>query len=323
MLEVSVIVVFIEGLNRFFVPVRELANRFTVFQSALVSVERIAEFSQISVEPKRLKPFKPAVFNESIEFKDVSFSYEGEDEKRVLSEVNFKVNKGEHIAFVGRTGAGKSTVGKLLSRFYDIDHGKLLFDGVNALQMDVFELRSLFNVVPQEVFLFSGTIRENLSYGRDNVKDEEIYDALKRCQASEVVARQGGLDGMVGMGAHQFSLGEKQLLALARAIIAKPQIVILDEATASVDPLTEHRLQVATAEVLKDRTAFIIAHRLSTIESCDRILVFQNGQIIEDGAHNDLIAQDGYYAKLVELQKKEEELKAKVIGASGVGALPT
>lgn len=319
-LEVGVLVVFIEALNRFFVPVRELANRFAIFQSALVSIERIKEFSSIPVEPKRLLPFMPSSFKRSIAFENVSFSY-GEG-KKVLKDVDFRVQKGEHIALVGRTGAGKSTVAKLLPRFYEVVNGKICFDDVDSLQMDVFELRSLFNVVPQEVFLFSGTLRDNLAYGRDGVGDEEIVEALKRCQAFDLATRHGGLDGIVKSGAHQFSLGEKQLLALARALIAKPEILILDEATASVDPLTERKLQVATAEVLKQRTAFIIAHRLSTIESCDRILVFQQGQIVESGTHQELLAQDGYYARLAELQQKEEALKVKVFTAPAIDASP-
>jgi ATP-binding cassette subfamily B protein len=308
LIQVGVLVVFVEALNRFFVPVRELANRFAIFQSALVSLERIAEFSAIDVEPRRDQPFMPALFNNSLAFENVSFAYsEGPD---ILSEVSFEVKKGEHVALVGRTGAGKSTVSKLLPRFYDVLRGKVTFDGANALQMDVYELRRIFNIVPQEVFLFSGTVRDNLSYGREDATDAEIEQALKRCQALDLITRKGGLDAMVGSGAHQFSLGERQLLALARCLIANPEIIILDEATASIDPLTERRLKVATVEALKGRTAFIIAHRLSTIEWCDRILVFQKGRVVESGTHQELMTHGGYYARLVELQEKEDELKA-------------
>jgi len=316
LIQVSVIVVFIEALNRFFVPVRELANRFAIFQSALVSLERIAEFSAIDVEPRRDQPFAAVTFEKSLGFDQVSFGYA--DGKDIISDVSFEVKKGEHVALVGRTGAGKSTVAKLLPRFYDVTRGAVRFDGVNALHMDVFELRQLFNVVPQEVFLFSGTVRENLAYGRESVSDEEITQSLERCQALDLVVRKGGLDAHVSSGAHQFSLGERQLLALSRCLIAKPEIIIMDEATASVDPLTERKLKVATKEALKGRTALIIAHRLSTIEWCDRIMVFQKGRIVESGTHQELIKLDGYYARLVELQQKEEELKAFAQPASSV-----
>lgn len=311
LIEVGILVVFVEALNRFFVPVRELANRFAIFQSALVSLERIAEFSAIDVEPRRDEPFAPAIFEKTIAFNDVTFGYS--DEQNILHNLSFEVKKGEHIAVVGRTGAGKSTIAKLLPRFYDVTQGNIAFDGVDALHMDVFELRKLFNIVPQEVFMFSGTLRDNLAYGRDEVSDAEIIEALKRCQAHDLVMRKGGLSANVSSGSHQFSLGERQLLALARCLIAKPEVIILDEATASVDPLTERHLQVATREALKNRTAFIIAHRLSTIEWCDRILVFQKGRIVESGTHSELMALNGYFAKLVELQEKEEALKAAVI----------
>jgi ABC-type multidrug transport system fused ATPase/permease subunit len=317
LIQVSVIVVFIEALNRFFVPVRELANRFAIFQSALVSLERIAEFSAIDVEPRRDPPHKAVSFEKSLAFNKVSFGYA--DGKDILCDVSFEVKKGEHVALVGRTGAGKSTVAKLLPRFYDVTRGEVLFDGINALQTDVFELRRLFNVVPQEVFLFSGTVRENLAYGRESVSDQEILDSLKRCQALDLVMKKGGLDATVSSGAHQFSLGERQLLALSRCLIAKPEIIVMDEATASVDPLTERKLKVATKEALKGRTAIIIAHRLSTIEWCDRILVFQKGRIVESGSHNELMKTDGYYARLVELQQKEEEIRVIQSSVKSVG----
>jgi ATP-binding cassette subfamily B multidrug efflux pump len=311
LIQVGVLVVFVEALNRFFMPVRELANRFAIFQSAMVSIERIAEFSAINVEQRRDEPHLPARFERSLAFEDVSFGYaQGQN---ILSNVSFEVKKGEHVALVGRTGAGKSTVAKLLPRFYDVVQGKVTFDGADALQMDVYELRRLFNVVPQEVFLFSGTVRDNLSYGRDSASDAELVEALKRCQAFDLIERKGGLDALVASGSHGFSLGERQLLALARCLIAQPEIIIMDEATASIDPLTERRLKVATEEALKDRTALIIAHRLSTIEWCDRILVFQKGRIVESGTHVELMAVNGYYARLVELQQKEEELKAATL----------
>ena len=312
LLSLGVMVTFVEALSRFFHPIRELANKYATLQSALVSGGRVFELLDSPIEVNSVADALPAKINKSISFENVSFSYR--ENSAVLHNVNFHIQKGEKVALVGHTGAGKSTVTKLITRFYEVTSGRILFDGVDIRQFDVASLRSLFNIVPQEVFLFSGSLRDNLRYGRERATDEEILAALHLCQATYLLKKEGGLDTEVGMRGHHFSLGERQLLALTRALIADPQILILDEATASVDRVTERRLQIAIQQVLKNRTALIVAHRLSTIRDCDRILVFHKGALVEEGSHDFLMKQKGNYAQLVELQQRESELGPFVSG---------
>ncbi len=307
LLSLGVMVTFVEALSRFFHPVRELANKYATFQSALVSGGRIFELLDTPTEENTVENPVAAKMEKSIYFENVSFSYR--QNAAVLRDINFRIYKGEKVALVGHTGAGKSTVTKLITGFYQVTGGRILFDDVDVRQFDIASLRSLFNIVPQEVFLFSGSLRDNLRYGRESARDEEILTALHLCQATYLLEKEGGLDAQVGMRGHHFSLGERQLLALTRALIADPEILILDEATASVDRETERRLQIAITQVLKNRTALIVAHRLSTIRDCDRILVFSKGALIEQGTHDFLMAQNGNYAQLVELQQRESELR--------------
>jgi ATP-binding cassette, subfamily B, multidrug efflux pump len=307
MLSLGIMVTFVEALSRFFYPIRELANKYATFQSALVSGGRIFELLDTPTEENTAKSLARAKINKCISFQNVSFAYR--PNATVLRDINFLIHKGEKVALVGHTGAGKSTVTKLITRFYEVTSGRILFDDTDIRQFDMTSLRSLFNIVPQEVFLFSGSLRDNLRYGKESATDEEILTALDLCQASYLLAKEGALDAQVGLRGHHFSLGERQLLALARALIANPEILILDEATASIDRKTERRLQIAIAQVLKNRTALIVAHRLSTIRECDRILVFNKGVLIEQGSHEFLMAQNGNYAKLVELQERESELR--------------
>ncbi len=310
-LGLGVMVTFVEALNRFFQPIRELANNYAVVQSALVSGERIVEFlDQPEENVQSILPFVP-VFKREIAFENVSFSY-GHG-SQVLHEVNFKIEHGQRIALVGHTGAGKTTVTKLLTRMYDATHGAIRIDGVDVRDFDLRRLRGLFNVVPQEVFLFQGTLRDNLRYGRMDASDDDILQAVHLCQADELLARAGGLDGALQVRATNLSLGERQLLVLARALIANPQILILDEATASIDTETERRLQVATKNLLANRTSVTVAHRLSTIVDSDRILVFHKGRLVEQGDHHALLLQNGIYAKLIELQKSEFALRPTIV----------
>jgi ATP-binding cassette, subfamily B, multidrug efflux pump len=301
-LSLGVLVLFIEALGRFFIPIRELSNKTTIFQNALVAAERIVDLEN---EPETIgAPAHPIAvrFERELSFDDVHFRYG--DGPEVLRGLVFTVQKGERVALVGHTGAGKSTIVKLVPRVYDVTGGAIRIDGVDLREVDPMALKRLTAAVPQDVFLFATTLRDNLKMGKPDATDAELLGALLACQADALLERHGGLDAVVAERGQNFSLGERQLIAMARALISDPPIVILDEATASVDRQTERRLQAATEKLLEGRTALIVAHRLSTIERCDRIFVLHQGVIAEQGTHAELIAQGGRYAMLVDLQKK-------------------
>jgi ATP-binding cassette subfamily B multidrug efflux pump len=302
-LSLGVLVAFVDALGRFFVPIRELSNKTTVIQSALVAAERIIELEN---EPETiLAPAVPkaAHFEHELRFTEVHFRYGAGPE--VLKGLSFVVKKGERVALVGHTGTGKSTVVKLVPRLYDVTGGSISLDGVDIRELDPRALRRLTTAVPQETFLFQGTIRENLGFGAPDASDERLLSAARACCAEDVIARHGGLDGAVTERGYNHSLGERQLLALTRALVSDPPIVILDEATASVDRETERRLQRAQEELIAGRTAVIVAHRLSTIEQCDRIILMHEGRVLEEGSHQQLMASNGRYAALVELQRSQ------------------
>jgi ATP-binding cassette subfamily B protein len=301
----GVLVLFVEALGRFFVPIRELSNKSTIFQSALVAAERIIELEN---EPETITAAAQptlARFERELAFDDVHFRYgSGPD---VLRGLSFTIRKGEHIAVVGHSGAGKSTLVKLLPRLYDVSSGRVTVDDVDVRSFDPLALRRLMVAVPQDVFLFATSLRENLRVGRPDATDEQLRVALRVCQAESLLDRPGGLDAVLTERGQSLSLGERQLVAMGRVLVSDPPIVILDEATASVDRQTERRLQVATESLLKGRTALIVAHRLSTIEKCDRILVLDQGKLIEEGTHAELLQNGGRYAILVSLQRSSPD----------------
>ena len=229
-------------------------------------------------------------------FDHVTFGY---DEEAVLKEVSFQIQPGETIALVGSTGAGKSTIINLISRFYDADKGKVLLDGHDVKDVTIESLRKQVGTMTQENFIFSGTIKENIRYGKLDATDEEIIEAAKAVNAHEFIMKmEKGYDTKLSERGGGLSIGQKQLLALARTMVSKPKILILDEATSSIDTKTELMVQKGIEQLLKGRTSFVIAHRLSTIKKADRIFVVEGGRIIEEGNHEQLLERKGVYYKL-------------------------
>lgn len=310
---------FISYVTQFFGPINELARIIAEFQNAQASAERV--MAMINTEPdivdrtevieKYGTEFEPKYENwedikGDITFKNVSFSYkEGEE---VLENFNLEVKRGESIALVGETGSGKSTIVNLLCRFYEPVEGQILIDGVDYRERSQLWLQSNIGYVLQTPHLFSGTIRDNIRYGRLDATDEEIIEAAKLVNAHDFIMKmEDGYDSEVGEGGSMLSTGEKQLISFARAILADPKILVLDEATSSIDTETEQMIQYAINKLLEGRTSFIIAHRLSTIRSADRILVIKDGQMIEEGNHRELMRRGGYYYRLYTNQFREEQ----------------
>ncbi len=305
-LTLGVLVAFIQYSDRFFKPISDLSEKFNILLNAMVSSERIFRLldTQPAVQPPP-HPLSPSVIRGRVEFKDVSFHYN--EGTPVLSNVNLTIEAGEKVAIVGPTGSGKSTLINLLCRFYDVQAGEILIDGVDLRKMDLEELRKLTSVVLQDVFLFSGTIEENIRLWQRDINRQQVESAADFVNASRFVARMPeGLDSHVAERGSSLSVGQRQLLAFARAVAHEPKILVLDEATSSVDTDTELLIQDALDKLLKNRTALIIAHRLSTIQNCDRIVVLSKGQIREEGSHDELLKHRGIYYKLYQLQYKEQ-----------------
>jgi ATP-binding cassette subfamily B multidrug efflux pump len=304
---VGTVVAFYDYIQRFFVPIRDLAQKYTIVQSSLAAAERI--FDVLDKKEEDAPENLPVPGGDTppddvvLALDNVRFGYRKDIE--VLHGVDVAVRRGEKIAIVGATGAGKTTVASLLLRFYDVNEGRVLVGGVDVRAQDRDELRRRFAVVGQDVFLFAGTVVDNVAIGDPDPDRARVEASVRKVGAWEMVQRAGGLDGRVDERGANFSAGERQLLAFARALYLDREILILDEATASIDSETEGRLQQAVELVLEGRTAIVIAHRLSTIRRADRILVFHKGRIVEEGAHDVLVAQNGVYARLVRLQFAE------------------
>lgn len=295
----GLLVAFLDYTRNFFEPLRDLSDKFNIYQAAMAAAERIFALldapEEVTDAPDAL-PVKR--LRGAIRFEDVWFAYEGED--WVLKGVSFEVRPGEKVALVGHTGAGKTSVINLVARFYDVQRGRVLLDGVDVRKYRQRDLRRALGIVMQEPFLFSGTIEENLRLGDEAIPEARIWEVLRLVGLDEAVRRRPeGLQARLGERGAGLSAGERQLLALARALLHNPDVLlILDEATANVDSETERRMQEALARVSRGRTTVIIAHRLATVKDADRILVFRRGELIEEGPHEALLRKGGYYARL-------------------------
>ncbi len=295
------LVAFLSYIRMFFQPIRDLSEKYNILQSAMASLERI--FSLLDQEKKVFEPLSPkkGEIKGNIEFQHVSFSYNRED--RVLQEVTFSVHEGETVAIVGATGAGKTSLLHLLERFYEVEEGALLLDGIDIRERDISQLRSQIGLVMQDTFLFAGDIEENIRLGDRKMDEGRVREAARVVNAENFIRRlPDGYHTKVGEGGETLSAGERQLLAFARALYINPKILILDEATSHVDPETERLIQEGLAQLLKGRTAIVIAHRLSTIQHADRIVVLHKGRVREIGTHEELIARRGFYFRLYQLQ---------------------
>ena len=292
---------FIDYLKKFFMPIMDLTEKYNITQSAMVSAERV--FAILDDKNEIQNPENPLPFDDiqgEIEFRNVSFSYiEGEP---VLKNISFKIKKGESVALVGPTGSGKTSIISLLTRFYEIDEGEILIDGININDVRKEDLRKNIGVVLQDVFLFSGTIRDNIKLNKD-ISDEEIIKISKYVNADSFIQKlPGKYDEPVMERASTLSSGQRQLLSFARTLVYEPKILVLDEATANIDTETELLIQDAVKKLIKGRTSIAIAHRLSTIQHVDKILVIKNGTIREEGTHQELLDKKGLYYDLYRLQ---------------------
>lgn len=293
---------FLTYANQYTKPFNEVTGVLTQLQTAIAAAGRVFDVLDAEDEPKD-KPDSIKVENckGNVKIENVNFSYV--KDKPLITNFSLDVKSGSHIAIVGPTGCGKTTFINLLMRFYDTDSGKISVDGVDIKDMERDELRKLYGMVLQDSWLFCGTIMENLKYGNPNATDEEVIEAAKAAYAHSFIRRMpDGYDTMISEGGGNLSQGQKQLLCIARAMLSNPTMLILDEATSSIDTLTEIRVQKAFAKIMQGRTSFVVAHRLSTIKESDVILVMRDGNIIEQGTHEELLAKGGFYKKLYESQ---------------------
>jgi ATP-binding cassette subfamily B multidrug efflux pump len=328
-LTLGVLVAFMQFAQRFFRPIQDLSEKFNILQSAMAASERIFKLLDepltITSDPNAARLVNP---RGEIEFRNVWFSYknvpEPSDEDWVLRDVSFRIPPGENFAIVGHTGAGKTTLISLLLRFYDIQRGQILLDGVDIRFLDMQDLRRQFGIVLQDPFLFTGTIESNIRLGTPGISRATVEHAVSEIGLGEFVSSlPGGVATDVNERGSTLSVGQRQLINFARALAHNPRFLILDEATSSVDTKTEIQIREALDRLLSGRTALVIAHRLSTIQHADRILVFHKGRLREQGAHQELLALRGIYYRLYQLQYKEQELHLPVEASGSPAIFPT
>ncbi|MCH7411728.1 ABC transporter ATP-binding protein/permease [Belliella sp. DSM 111904] len=302
-IKVGVLISFIMYLQLFFRPIRMIADRYNTLQMGVVSSSRIFKLLESDDQIPNEGSFKPEKIKGNINLENVWFAYN--DEEYVLKNINFEVKHGETIALVGATGAGKSSIINLISRFYEINRGNIKIDGTDIREFELSILRKHIGVVLQDVFLFSDTIYYNITLGNPNISREEVMHAAKLVGAKKFIERlPGGLDYNVKERGATLSVGQRQLISFVRAMVYNPEIIILDEATSSVDTETEELIQKAIDKMMKGRTSIVIAHRLSTIQKADKIIVLHHGEIKETGTHESLLSLGGYYANLHKMQLK-------------------
>lgn len=324
-IEIGVLIAFIQYAQRFFRPIQDLSEKFNILQSAMAASERIFRLLDEPVtiaSPEEIR--KIASPRGEIEFRNVWFSYTGvanpKDDEWVLRDVTFRVEPGQTLAIVGHTGAGKTTIIQLLLRFYDIQRGQILLDGVDIRTLNLQDLRRLFGIVLQDPFLFTGTLESNVRLATESVDRATAERALREVGLGDYLRdAPQGIETAVTERGSTLSVGQRQLVSFARALAHDPRFLILDEATSSVDTKTELMIRDALDRLLRDRTAVVIAHRLSTVQHADRILVFHKGRLREQGSHQELLAQRGIYYRLYQLQYKEQELGYTLPGAATAG----
>jgi len=298
---------FMQAVGFFWWPIMNISSFWSQFQDGLSAAERV--FALIDAEPRVIQDAEETIkrLAGQIEFRHLTFSYDGDE--IVLPDFTLEIPPQQTIALVGHTGAGKSSVARLISRFYEFQEGHLLVDDRDIRRLDLRAYRQHVGVVPQEPFLFSGTVAENIRYGQPQATDQAVHEAARRISDGQwLTALPDGLETDVGERGANLSMGQRQLVALARVILKDPAIFILDEATASVDPFTEMQIQEGLEAIMRDRTAIVIAHRLSTVKHADRILVMDHGRIIEEGTHDQLMARGGHYAELYNTYFRHQSL---------------
>jgi ATP-binding cassette subfamily B multidrug efflux pump len=323
---IGVLIAFMQYAQRFFQPIQDLSDKFNILQSAMAASERIFKLLDEPLPADHLTGGRSlgAVRGE-IEFRNVSFAYHGganpSEEDWILRNVSFRVEPGQTVAIVGHTGAGKTTTIQLLLRFYDLQQGQILLDGIDIREFNVQELRRQFGIVLQDPFLFTGTLESNVRLGTESVDRTAVEHALREVGLGSFLdSLPQGLDTPVSERGSTFSVGQRQLVSFARALAHNPRFLILDEATSSVDTRTEIMIREALGRLLTGRTSIVIAHRLSTIQHADRILVFHKGRLREQGTHQELLAQRGIYYRLYQLQYKDQEVGVHVTPDATAGA---